>query len=79
MAVKTWQLGEGLKCDAITVETKGNNVLIIGKVLRKTEITRKLVKVTDKISKSEVSLFISNLTTSNQTDKIMEWINNNLK
>jgi len=87
MAKKTWKLGEVCRGGIITVETKGNNVAIIGKEWdysqgtnrgsnqsNAKEFTRLEVNCDLSSAEREMSNFLHNLTTSYHTDNIMKWI-----
>lgn len=87
MATKTWKLGEVCRGGIITVETKGNNVAIIGKdwdysqgtrrgsnQKNAKEWTRLEVASTDRGSYRESFNFLHDLTTSYHAEQILEWI-----
>ena len=86
MATKTWKLGEICKGGIITVETKGNNVAIIGKEWNhenggrrsqqknNKEWTRLEINAEDNGASREISDFLHDLTHSWAVDKIMKFI-----
>ena len=87
MAKKTWKIGERCRGGIITVETKGNDVAIIGKdwdfsqgskrgsnQTNAKEWTRLEVNADADDSARDMSRFLLDLTTSYHADKVMEWI-----
>ena len=87
MAKKTWKLGEVCRGGIITVETKGNDVAIIGKDWDYSEGTRRGSNQSNakewtrfELSANDsrfgwgASQFLNNLTTSYHSDIIMKWI-----
>lgn len=87
MATRTWKLGEVCKGGIITVETKGNEVTIIGKdwdysqgtkrgsnQSNAKEWTRVEVNAEERDADRQMALFLQDLTTSYWTDEIMKWI-----
>jgi len=86
MATKTWKLGEICRGGIITVETKGQNIAIIGKEwdydagTRRSsnqknakEWTRLEVNADNDVTR-EMSDFLHDLTHSWAVDEIMKWI-----
>lgn len=87
MATKTWKLGEVCKGGVITVETKGNNVAIIGKdwdtsegynrgssQKNAKEWTRLEVNAEERDADRQMMMFLEDLTTYYWADQIIEWI-----
>jgi hypothetical protein len=87
MATRTWKLGEVCKGGVITVETKGNNVAIIGKdwdtsagfnrgssQKNAKEWTRLEVNAEERDADRQMMLFLEDLTTYYWADQIIEWI-----
>jgi len=92
MATKTWKLGEVCQGGIITVETKGNNVTIIGKEWdfstgsRRSSDQSKAKEFCRLEEDAELydadrrlSEFLHDLTTSYYTGEIMEWIESKVK
>ena len=88
MATKTFKIGEYCKGGVITVETKGNEVAIIGKDWDFSTGSRKSsnqsnakewircefdAKLTSD-ARRQAEMFLLDLTTSYYTDQVMEWI-----
>jgi len=87
MATKTWKLGELCKGGVITVDTKGDNITVIGKEWDMSKGTRKssdqskakeFTRATFNTNNSDAPrglfMFLGDLTTSYYADQIMEWI-----
>lgn len=87
MATKTWKLGEVCNGGIITVETKGNTVIIIGKEWDYSKGTtrgsdqsnaKEFCRLEDDTEVSgadrRLSEFLNDLTTSYWADQIMQWI-----
>jgi hypothetical protein len=87
MATKTWKLGEVCNGGIITVETKGNTVIIIGKEWDYSKGTtrgsdqsnaKEFCRLEDDAEVSgadrRLSEFLNDLTTSYWADQIMQWI-----
>ena len=92
MAKKTWKLGEVCNGGIITVETKNNNVTIIGKEWDFSKGTRKgsdqsgakefcRLEVDTEIGDAyrRITEYLNDLTTSYWTDVIMKWVESNTK
>jgi hypothetical protein len=92
MATKTFKIGEYCKGGIITVETKGNNIAVIGKDWDYSQGTRrssnqKNAKEFDRIEVNaedsnafrELSNFLLDLTTSYYTDEVMKFIESKVK
>ena len=92
MAKKTFKLGEVCKGGVITVETKGDEITVIGKEWdystgsRKSsnqsnakEWTRLEVDAKYSTSRREVDDFLNDLTTSYYSGKILDWIEKDAK
>lgn len=87
MATKTWKIGEYCQGGIITVETKSNNVAIIGKEwdlsqgTRRSsnqknakEFTRLELNAEDEDFDRAACAFLMDLTTSYYADQVMGWI-----
>jgi hypothetical protein len=92
MASKTFKIGEYCQGGIITVETKGNNVTIIGKEWDYSKGTRRgsdqsgakefcRLEVDAEIGDADrrISEYLNDLTTSYYTDEIMKWIESKTK
>lgn len=87
MAKKTWKLGEVCRGGIITVETKGNDVAIIGKEwdysqgtrrgsnqANAKEWTRLEINSTDRSAYRSAFNFLHDLTTSYHAEQVLDWI-----
>lgn len=92
MATKTWKIGEYARGGIITVETKGNKVIVIGKDWdyskgsnRKSsqsgakEFDRLEVDTTMRESYKTLYMYLSDLTTHYYASNILEWIETKVK
>ena len=92
MATKTFKIGENCRGGIITVETKGNTIVVIGKEWdysqgsrrgsnqkNAKEWTRLEVDAEDSNSFRELSNFLLDLTTSYYTDEVMKFIESKTK
>lgn len=87
MATKTFKIGEYAKGGVITVETKGDDITVIGKEwdmstgTRKSsdqskakEFTRSTFNVNDSDTPRRLFMFLGDLTTAYYADQITKWI-----
>lgn len=87
MATKTFKIGERCKGGVITVETKGNDITVIGKNwdmstgTRKSsnqsnakEFTRETFNTSDSDTPRKLFMYLGDLTTSYYADQIIQWI-----
>ena len=92
MAKKTFKIGEYCRGGIITVETKGNDVAIIGKEwdysqgtrrssnqANAKEWTRLEVDAEEFDADRQMTMFLLDLTTSYYTDEIMKWVESKTK
>ena len=92
MATKTFKIGEYAKGGVITVETKGDDITVIGKNwdmstgTRKSsnqsnakEFTRRSFNVNDSETARGLFMFLGDLTTSYYADQIITWIKSKTK
>lgn len=92
MATKTFKIGEYCKGGIITIETKGNNISVIGKdwdfskgtkkgsdQSGAKEWTRLEVNAEHTNAIRELNNFLNDLTTSYYTDEVMKFIESKVK
>jgi len=92
MATKTWKLGEVCRGGIITIETKGNTIVVIGKEWDNSkgcnkgsdqsgakEWTRIEVNGEEHDADRQLTLFLQDLTTSYHCDQLMKWIESKTK
>lgn len=92
MATKTFKIGEYARGGIITVETKGDTVIIIGKDwdhsagTRKSsdqsnakEFTRETIQADQDGAERKMLDFLCDLTTSYYADQVMTWIKTKVK
>ena len=92
MATKTWKLGEVCQGGIITVETKGNNVTIIGKEWDYSKGSnrgsdqskaKEFCRLEDNVEIYDADRrlveFLQDLSTSYWADEIMKWIESKTK
>lgn len=92
MKTKTWKIGEECKGGVITVEIKGKDIVVIGKNwdLSKgsdknsdqsgaKEFMRQPLHADSKTVRPDLEDFLNYLTTSYHADKVIEWIESQVK